>query len=99
MDKATFELLKLMREEFGVLGPSILSREMKNLGFDSISSLSDDEKNALIDNLKDNVFDGVSEKKRSVLLSRLRSILDFSERGRESFNRQAAIDFLMGRPI
>lgn len=98
MDEITFNLLKFMKESFGELGYPLLLREVKKLGYDKKTCLTDSEKETLVNHLVDNVFYDYSSRKQSIVKAHLISLLKFSEKTLKSMNDRASIGFLIGRP-
>jgi len=79
MDEHTKELIELMKEYFGPTGSFLLSREMKNLGFESVKDLNEVQKIALMDALLDNVFKEIlSSQRLADVKKKLIPIMKFS---------------------
>ncbi|MFW6311368.1 MAG: hypothetical protein ACOC1K_03945 [Nanoarchaeota archaeon] len=93
------ELIKLFKENFGDLGPSFLSRELKKLDITNLNFITDNQKDQLIDRLIKNIFTDFSIIKKRIIRSKLRSILNYSNTRQEQFNKSATIDYMLGRPI
>lgn len=98
MDEVAFNLLRFMKESFGELGYPLLLREIKKLGYDKKTSLTDMEKETLANRIIDNVFYDVSVRKQCVIRARLISLLKFSEKSQKNMNERASIGFLLGNP-
>jgi hypothetical protein len=96
MDESIFNLLKFMREHFGDLGPSILSKEIDSLGFKNKNVFTDNEKEMILNRLMDE-FTNLSPSRQNIMRSKLVSLMNFSNKKHSNINDQAAIDFLMGR--
>jgi hypothetical protein len=58
----------LMSKYFGRLGNFYLLREMKELGFESLKYLSDDEKMRLCDALENNVFSKIMSRQKTYMI-------------------------------
>jgi hypothetical protein len=99
MDFIIFRLIKLMRERYGAIGPLILTRELKRLGFKDLVEMDDNQKEMLEEDLIVHVFYDMSPRKVSMMRSRLRSIMALSEEEKEEYNNIDAINFILGRPV
>ena len=97
MDEIIFNLFKFMKESFGDLGFSILAREMKNIGHDPKHSMTDSEKNILVERLMDS-FSDYSASKKGLMRSQLASLMKYSNSKIKTVNNDSAIEFLMGKP-
>lgn len=95
MDVCAIKILKILKDEFGSSGPFFLKREMKELNFTNVDNLNDSQKEELLENLVNNVFDVFSANKRSVIRTRLRSAMNFSENMQERFDRQMELNYLV----
>jgi len=92
MDEQSFRLLKLMKEDFGELGPYFLSKEVKEMGFEDISSMNKEQKIKLIENVLKNVFaKTMSVQKQAIKKEKLRSIIEMPEEPVHSKEEQANI--------
>ena len=95
MDTISFKLNKLMKEDFGDMGPFFLSREMKDLGLNDLKSVSEFERKQLIDSLIKNVFaNTMSAQKRAIRRSRLISIFKYAN-AKDKLKTDQKINFLL----
>ncbi len=98
MDKASQNLALLLNQYFGSLGEALASREIKSMGFEGISAMSDQNKKVLAEKIIKNVFSEVfSANKCSTIRSRLYSILNLSEHAKKSLNSMAELDYYSKR--
>lgn len=87
--------MSIMKDLLGNTGPIFLKKEMNELKFSTIDGLNDSQKEELLENLINNVFDVYSPNKRSVIRTRLRSAMNFSEDMIEHFDRKSELSYLI----
>lgn len=80
MDDESFRLLRLMKQDFGEMGPHYLAKEIQEMGFQDISSMSKEDKTELIERVLKNVFaKNLSMQKQAARRHEMQAIINSSE--------------------
>jgi hypothetical protein len=99
MDETTFRLIELMREDFGELGPFLLSKEIKEMGCKDIVSMTQAQKEILVERIITNVFaTSMSAQKLIIKRNSLESIFREEETRKLEMSEREKTQRLLGMP-
>jgi len=97
MDEKSFKLLKFMQEEFGDLGPAFVAQELKELGFETMDNLDEENQELLVERIVKNVFaKNMSAQKLAIKKVSLQSIM--REKNIEHTEKRQKTKSLLGIP-
>ncbi|MBN2881389.1 hypothetical protein JXM83_05040 [Candidatus Woesearchaeota archaeon] len=92
MDQAAYYVIRVLKDELGSMGPVLLKRLLDRLGYNSINTLSETQKENLIRNILDYICGDYSNSKKGVLESKLRTKINYYD---PDFDENKAIAELM----